>query len=85
VRHDSLAGRNRVWQTYVCRLIAVGRDETADITITLGTLGWRGQQGGELARGELRPEQEKILKSLRRHWTGLCVFMDPGCQNASGC
>ena len=55
---------------------AVGRDETADITITLGTLGWRGQQGGELARGELRPEQEKILKSLRRHWTGLCVFVD---------
>jgi hypothetical protein len=38
-----------------------------------------------LARGELRPEQEKILKSLRRHWTGLCVFVDPGCQNASGC
>ena len=30
----------------------------------------------ELARGELRPEQEKILQSLRRHWTGLCVFVD---------
>ena len=30
----------------------------------------------QLARGELRPEQEKILKSMRRHWTGLCVFVD---------
>ena len=30
----------------------------------------------ELARGELRPEPEKILKSMRRHWTGLCVFVD---------
>ena len=30
----------------------------------------------ELARGELRPEQEKILQSMRRHWTGLCVFVD---------
>jgi transposase len=30
----------------------------------------------ELARGELRPEQEKILKSMRRHWTGLCVFVE---------
>ena len=31
---------------------------------------------GELARGELRPEQEKILRSMRRHWTGLCVFVE---------
>ena len=31
---------------------------------------------GELARGPLRPEQEKILHSLRRHWTGLCVFVE---------
>jgi transposase len=31
---------------------------------------------GELAGGELRPEQEKILQSLRRHWTGLCVFVE---------
>jgi len=31
---------------------------------------------GELARGQLRPEQEKILHSLRRHWTGLCVFVE---------
>jgi len=30
----------------------------------------------ELASGELRPEQEKILQSLRRHWTGLCVFVE---------
>ena len=30
----------------------------------------------ELARGELRPEQEKILQSMRRHWTGLCVFVE---------
>ena len=30
----------------------------------------------ELACGELRPEQEKILQSLRRHWTGLCVFVE---------
>jgi transposase len=30
----------------------------------------------ELASGELLPEQEKILQSLRRHWTGLCVFVD---------
>jgi Transposase IS66 family. len=30
----------------------------------------------ELARGQLRPEQEKILQSLRRHWTGLCVFVE---------
>src|ERR1035438_3137305 len=29
----------------------------------------------ELASGQLRPEQEKILQSLRRHWTGLCVFV----------
>jgi transposase len=31
---------------------------------------------GELAGGELRPEQEKILRSMRRHWTGLTVFVD---------
>jgi transposase len=31
---------------------------------------------GELARGQLRSEQEKILQSLRRHWTGLCVFVE---------
>jgi transposase len=30
----------------------------------------------ELARGQLRPEQEKILQSMRRHWTGLCVFVE---------
>jgi len=30
----------------------------------------------ELADGQLAPEQEKILKSMRRHWTGLTVFVD---------
>jgi transposase len=30
----------------------------------------------ELASGQLRPEQEKILQSMRRHWTGLCVFVE---------
>lgn len=30
----------------------------------------------ELAGGELRPEQEKILQSMRRHWTGWCVFVE---------
>ena len=30
----------------------------------------------ELAGGQLRPEQEKILQSMRRHWTGLCVFVE---------
>jgi transposase len=30
----------------------------------------------ELARGQLRPEQEKILQSMRRHWSGLTVFVD---------
>jgi transposase len=30
----------------------------------------------ELAAGQLAPEQEKILKSMRRHWKGLTVFVD---------
>lgn len=30
----------------------------------------------ELAGGQLAPEQEKILQSMRRHWTGLTVFVD---------
>ena len=30
----------------------------------------------ELAGGQLAPEQEKILQSLRRHWPGLTVFVD---------
>lgn len=30
----------------------------------------------ELADGQLASEQEKILKSMRRHWTGLTVFVD---------
>jgi transposase len=30
----------------------------------------------ELAGGQLAPEQEKILKSMRRHWAGLTVFVD---------
>jgi len=30
----------------------------------------------ELASGQLPPEQEKILRSLRRHWSGLTVFVD---------
>lgn len=29
----------------------------------------------ELAGGKLRPEQEKILRSMRRHWKGLCLFV----------
>jgi transposase len=31
---------------------------------------------GQLASGRLAPEQEKILRSMRRHWQGLCVFVD---------
>ena len=31
---------------------------------------------GQLASGQLRPEQEEILQSLRRHGTGLCVFVE---------
>ena len=30
----------------------------------------------ELASGNLRLEQEKILRSMRRHWTGLTVFVE---------
>ena len=30
----------------------------------------------ELASGQLAPEQEKILRSMRRHWEGLTVFVD---------
>ena len=30
----------------------------------------------ELAGGQLAPEQEKILKSMRRHWEGLTVFVE---------
>jgi transposase len=30
----------------------------------------------ELAGGQLAPEQEKILQSMRRHWKGLTVFVD---------
>ncbi len=30
----------------------------------------------ELADGQLAPEQEKILKSMRRHWEGLTLFVD---------
>jgi len=30
----------------------------------------------ELAGGQLAPEQEKILQSMRRHWAGLTVFVD---------
>jgi transposase len=30
----------------------------------------------ELAAGQLAPEQEKILQSMRRHWEGLTVFVD---------
>ena len=30
----------------------------------------------ELASGQLAPEQQKVLQSLRRHWSGLTVFVD---------
>jgi len=30
----------------------------------------------ELASGQLAPEQEKILRSIRRHWQGLTVFVE---------
>jgi transposase len=30
----------------------------------------------QLASGQLAPEQEKILQSMRRHWEGLTVFVD---------
>ncbi|MFI5107018.1 MAG: transposase [Terriglobales bacterium] len=30
----------------------------------------------ELAGGQLAPEQEKILQSMRRHWEGLTVFVE---------
>jgi hypothetical protein len=30
----------------------------------------------ELAGGQLAPEQEKILKSMRRHWEGLTLFVE---------
>jgi transposase len=31
---------------------------------------------GELAGGQLGPEPRKVLESMRRHWTGLTVFVD---------
>jgi transposase len=31
---------------------------------------------GELGSGRLPEEQEKILRSMRRHWQGLTVFVD---------
>jgi hypothetical protein len=31
---------------------------------------------GEVAGGQLAPEQEKILQSMRRHWQGLTVFVE---------
>ena len=30
----------------------------------------------QMASGQLAVEQEKILQSMRRHWQGLCVFVD---------
>ena len=36
----------------------------------------RNRLDGEGAEGPLAPEQEKILKSMRRHWEGLTLFVE---------